>query len=375
LEEHVTRALLLTSHPVDGRDGADKEIAVALAEGLRGVDFTYFGRLGVRSPVRGRKVAVLSRRGMPGILERGQVAVRTPVLARRVELVHAVMTIGPQFAHWSRSRLLPRDRPIIHTVPGIASPEALSRTWPLGVTVALAEPTARTLRSAGFPDVRVVPPGIDLHRWEPTPRPGGPRPVLLFAGHHGPDGGTEEALQTAALVEREGLPVRLVLAMRHRAGQDARREAQAVLARATALGLTEVAVHDRVADMPSLVRAADVVLFLPLRLSEGKADVPLTVVESMAAGRAVVVTDLPQLTSLGSAVSRVAAGDHDAAARAVLRLLRSPDGYAAAVAEARLRVVETFSAEAMCREYATIYAELLGRDAAALGPDGVTPEP
>ena len=64
----MTRALLLTSHPVDGRDGADKEIAVALAEGLRGVDFTYVGRVGVRSPVRGRKVAVLSRRGMPGLL-------------------------------------------------------------------------------------------------------------------------------------------------------------------------------------------------------------------------------------------------------------------------------------------------------------------
>jgi glycosyltransferase involved in cell wall biosynthesis len=367
----VTRALLLTSHPVDGRDGADKEIAVALAEGLRGVDFTYFGRLGVRSPLRGRKVAVLSRRGMPGVLERGQVALRTPVLASRADLVHAVMTVGPQFARWSRSRLLPRGRPVIHTVPGIASPEVLARTRPLGVTVALAETTARTLRAAGFPDVRVVPPGIDLHRWEPSPRPGGPRPVLLFAGHYGPYGGAEEALQTAARVEQDGLPVRLVLAMRHRAGHDRRREAQAVLARAAALGLTEVAVHDRVADMPTIVRAADVVLYLPLRLSEGKADVPLTVVESMAAGRPVVVTDLPQLAALGHAVDRVASGDHDAAARAVLTLLRSPAGYAAAVDEARRLVVETFSAEAMCREYAAIYAELLGRDAATLGPEAV----
>ena len=372
----MTRALLLTSHPVDGRDGADKEIAVALAEGLRGVDFTYFGRLGVRSPVRGRKVPVVSRRGMPGVLERAQVALRTPVLARRVDLVHAVMTVGPQFAGWSRSRLLPRDRPVIHTVPGVAGADDLAGVRPLGVTVALAETTARRLRDAGFPDVRVVPPGIDLHRWEPSPRPGGARPVLLFAGHFGPHGGAEEALRAAAQVERDGIPVRLVLAMRRRAGQDLRRESQAVLARAADLGLTEVAVHDRVADMPGIVGAADVVLFLPLRLSEGKADVPLTVVESMAAGRPVVVADLPQLTALGSAVSRVAPGDHDAAARAVLALLRSPDGYAAAVDEGRRRAVETFSAEAMCRQYAAIYAELLGRDAATLGPEPlVTPAP
>ena len=365
----MTSALLLTSHPVDGRDGADKEIAVALAEGLRGVDFTYVGRVGVRSAVRGRKVAVLSRRGMPGLLERGQVAVRTPVLARRVDLVHAVMTVGPQFSRWSRSRLLPRDRPVIHTVPGIAGPDDLVGVRPLGVTVALAETTARRLRDAGFPDVRVVPPGIDLHRWEPSPRPGGARPVLLFAGHYGPHGGTEEALQAAARVERGGVPVRLVLAMRHRSGHDVREEARSVLARGSALGLTEVAVHDRVADMPGLVRSADVVLFLPLRLSEGKADVPLTVVESMAAARPVVVTDLPQLAALGSAVTRVAAGDHDLAGEAVLTLLRSPETYSAAVAEGRRRAVDAFSADAMCREYAAIYAELLGVDAATLGPD------
>jgi glycosyltransferase involved in cell wall biosynthesis len=365
----VTRALLLTSHPVDGRDGADKEIAVALAEGLRGVEFTYFGRLGVRPRLRGRKVPVLSRRGMPGLLERGQVALRTPGLARRVDLVHAVMTVGPQFAGFSRSRLLPRRRPMIHTVPGIAGDEALVGIRPLGVTVALAETTARTLRAGGFPDVRVVPPGIDLHRWEPSPRPGGARPVLLFAGHYGPRGGAEEALQTAARVERGGMPVRLVLAMRRRAGQDLRREAQAVLARGAALGLTEIAVHDRVADMPGVVRSADVVLFLPLQLHEGKADVPLTVVESMAAGRPVVVTDLPQLTALGDAVHRVAAGDHEAAAQAVLGLLQSANAYAAAADGGRQLAVSTFSAEAMCREYATIYAELLGRDAASFGPE------
>ena len=362
----MPRALLLTSHPVDGRDGADKEIAVALAEGLPHVDFRYFGRAGAAPPARGHRVPVISRQGLPGVLERGQIALSAPWLARDADLVHAVMTIGPQFARWSRSPLAPRRRPVLHTVPGVSGQEALRRVRPLGVTVALSAKTADDLRAAGFPDVRVVPPGIDLHRWTPSPRPTSPRPGLFFAGHFGPEGGTEEALQTAAAVEAGGRPVRLVLALRHRAGHHVRREAEAVLARAADLGLTEVAVHHRVTDMTRLVAESDVVLFLPRRLAEGKADVPLTVVESMAAGRPVVVTDLPQLAAVGDAVRRVPPSDHLAAARAVEDLLADQGTYDAAVSAGVATVRRVFAADVMCRRYAEIYEELLAGSAAGV---------
>lgn len=355
----MPRVMLLTSHPIDGRDGADKEIAVALATGLPEIDFLYFGRAR-RPPVApGRKLAVLSPGGLPGVLERGQVALRAPFMGHRVALMHAVMTVGPQFARWSRSPLRPSGAPMLHTVPGVADPSVLERIRPLGPTVALAESTGATLRAAGFPDVRVIPPGIDLARWQQRARALGPRPVLLFAGHFGESGGTEEALQTAAAVERSGTAVRLVLALRHRSGHHVRREAEAVLARASALGLTDVAVHHRVDDMTRLVAEADVVLFLPRRLAEGKADVPLTVVESMAAGRPVVVSDLPQLAALGDGILRVAAGDHDRAADEVSALLRSTRRYDAVVDRGARIVTARFSAATMCRRYAELYEELL----------------
>ena len=136
------------------------------------------------------------------------------------------------------------------------------------------------------------------------------------------------------------------------------------MARAADLGLTEVAVHHRVTDMTAMVADSDVVLFLPRRLAEGKANVPLTVVESMAAGRPVVVTDLPQLAAVGEAARRVPAADHQAAARAVEDLLASQGTYDTAVTAGISLVRQAFSANVMCRSYAEIYDEILADTAA-----------
>jgi len=165
----VQRVLLLTSHPVDGRDGADKEIALGLVSGLPELNFTFFGRAGNPSPAPGRRVPIFSRTGSPGIFERAQVALRVPGLARSTDLVHAVMTIGPRYAAWSRSPWAPRNRPAVLTVPGVVSQDCLRANRPLGVTVALSDFTAGHLRDAGYPDVRIIPPGIDLTRWRRVP--------------------------------------------------------------------------------------------------------------------------------------------------------------------------------------------------------------
>lgn len=355
----MRRVLLLTSHPVDGRDGADKEIALGLVRGLPELSFTFFGRAGSPSPAPGRRVPVFSRTGSPGMFERTQVALRVPGLARSTDLVHAVMTIGPGYAAWSRSKWAPRHRPVVLTVPGVVSRDCLKGNHPLGVTVALSDVTADHMRDAGYSDVRVIPPGIDLTRWRRVPRHGATPFVLFFAGHAGPDGGTHQAIEVAARVVQGGLPVRLVLALRTRPGQDQSAELVAAETAARGAGLADVQVHGRIEAMTDALAAADVVLFNPPRLDGGKADVPLTVVEALATGRPVVATRLPELAALSDVLVQVPAGAAEEAAEAVRLLLTDPAAWRERSQKGRDAVERRFSAEQMCRAYAEIYAELL----------------
>ena len=95
----MPRVLLLTSHPVEGRDGADKEVALGLLTQLEDVEFTWVSRW--RSDelahVGGRRLRIVSARGRAGLQERVQAAVRGGLAQRSVDLVHVVSTIGPSF--------------------------------------------------------------------------------------------------------------------------------------------------------------------------------------------------------------------------------------------------------------------------------------
>lgn len=361
-----TRALLLTSHPLEGRDGADKEIAISIAAALPHVDWTWFGRWpGQRTPdVAGHRIPMLSRRGRPEAPEQAQAALHAARLAPRMDLVHAVMTVGPRFPAFTR--LLDgvrRGTPVVHTVPGVVDVAVLERCRPLGPTVALSEHTAGHLRDAGFPDVRVIAPSVSLDRWSLAPAPEG-LPVVLFAGHHDRGGGAEEAVAIAARAALRGARFRLVLALRARPGEHALGEAERLLRSAAEQGLTDVQVLGRVADMPALLASSSVLLFPPRTLA-GKADVPLTVIEALATGRAVVATDLPHFASLGDAVVRVGVDEPEAGGRALAEVLADLPAVLAAAPERRAAVEAAFSPGATAQAYTALYEEVLGSRPAA----------
>jgi glycosyltransferase involved in cell wall biosynthesis len=374
------RALVLTSHPLDARDGADKELSLTIASGMPDVDFTWFGKVGARrrEPLRsGRRVPLLSPSGMPGPFERLQAAGLALLLDRHVDLVHAVVTVGPRFAEFVRLRervLGPTRRPAIHTVPAVADVAGLRGSRALGTTVTLSRATQSALLDAGFPDVRLIPPGIDLSRWPARARAEGSAPVVAFAGHYDLEGGLWESVQALGSLAREGQRIRGMFLMRPRPGQDENREAAALLARARESGLDDVRVHGRTPDMPAMLARVDILL-LPARELGGKADVPLTVLEAMASGRPVVVTDLPQMSALGAGATRVPVGDAAALADAVRALLGQPLRWEAMVRAGRAVVAEQFSADLMVRRYAELYDEVLSARPASSEPGSASSAP
>ncbi|MFC4472676.1 glycosyltransferase [Streptomyces xiangluensis] len=360
---HAFRVLLLTSGPLDGEEGADTQLAMALAHAMPQAEHLWFRQWpGRNRPVgvaRGRSVPIPSRDGVPHLAERLQVATAGAVLARHVDLVHAVMTIGAGFPAFSR--LWPRlvgGRPILHTVPGVMDPARLDRSRPLGPTVALSEATAGMLGAAGFGEVRVIGPGVRLDCWPHRPRPTGELPTVLVTGHHDRDGGTYEAISSAAAAWRAGARFRLVLAIRSRPGQDVRYLGKALRARALQEGLHDVEVLGYVEDMSGLLAASDVLLYVPRALG-GKADVPLTVLEALATGRPVILSDLPQFASLTDSVLRVPVGNCHHAGRLLYQLLDRPQWWEQLAKRGRTTVEERFGQDRFMSNYARLYQELL----------------
>ncbi|MFF4359259.1 glycosyltransferase family 4 protein [Streptomyces sp. NPDC001604] len=357
-----TRVLLFTSSPYEGGAGADTRLAASIADSMPDRDFLWFTRWPPHGPtgqVRGRGMPIVSRDGAPHLPERLQAAVLGGVLSRRTDLVHAVLTIGGTYPLFSRLRRgLLGAGPVIHTVPGVMDPALLERARPLGVTVALSEATAGQLRAAGFGDVRVIPPMITLARWQWRARARG-TPVVLFAGHHDPEGGAQEAIAAAAQAYRCGARFHLVLAMRDRPGQNRRALEAGLRTLAAREGLPRVDVHGMVSDMPALLAAADVLLFPPRRLG-GKADIPFVVLEAMATGRPVILSDLPQFAALGEAPLRAPVGDPIRTGELLLRLLEQPQQWEMLARHGRVTVEERFGPGCFRVQYERLYREVLG---------------
>jgi glycosyltransferase involved in cell wall biosynthesis len=112
-----------------------------------------------------------------------------------------------------------------------------------------------------------------------------------------------------------------------------------------------------VSDVPAVLRGSALAV-LP-SLFEG---MPLSVLEAMAAGRAVVATDVDGTAEVvvpGRTGILVPASNSDALAAAIVVLLKDPDRRQAMGDEGRARARDVFSAEEMRRKYYSLYAHLI----------------
>ncbi|MFB6841917.1 glycosyltransferase family 4 protein [Streptomyces sp. NPDC056361] len=359
--ERRPRVLLLTGGPLDGAEGCDVRLATSVLGALPDMDFFWFTQW--PHPLRdtprgGRPVRILSLGGMPHLPERVQATLAGAVFARRVDLVHAFLSVGrglPVFS-WLRPLLLD-GRPVVHTVPGVRDTRLLARVRPLGTTVALSESMGRRLRAADFGDVRVVPPMVDLDEWPYLPRPGG-FPTVLFTGHHDPHGGAEVSIDAAAEARRAGSEFRLVLAMRGRPGQDPEALNEALRERAGAAGLVDVEVRGYVEDMHELLASVQVLLFPPVARGS-RADIPATVLQALATGRPAILSDLPQFADFGSAVLRAPAGDARRTGQQLAWLLDRTRSWDMLADRGRSLVEDHFGPERFAARYRSLYRELL----------------
>jgi glycosyltransferase involved in cell wall biosynthesis len=111
-------------------------------------------------------------------------------------------------------------------------------------------------------------------------------------------------------------------------------------------------------DVRSVYAAADVVVLTSR--NEGS---PVSIIEAMAAGRAVVCTDVggvADVVTSGSSGMLVPYGDPDALAASIDGLLRDPDLRQRLGAEARRAVYPRYDVSRLVTDIATLYTSLVG---------------
>ena len=121
-----------------------------------------------------------------------------------------------------------------------------------------------------------------------------------------------------------------------------------------------VRIAGEISDMRALLAASSVVV-LPADTTYAKADLPLVLLEALAEGTPIVVSDRPPLTEIlqddvGLAVPPSAPLP---LANAVARILGDPERRATMSANARKLARARFSAKVMAAEYERLYSELL----------------
>lgn len=302
----------------------DIEATVATVQGLGPLESAYRAA-GVRIVEGGR------RRGTLGV---GALARLVPEV-RRADVVHTHLFAGDT---WGRmAAILAGHRAVVTTEHNVNRDETWQRHVKRGLArvsariVCVSEAAARYAHDVeGIEGVVVIPNGVDPGRF--APHPGGPGNRVLAVGRRVPQKGFDVLL--------EALPDGMILRV---AGEGPFHRDHP---RVEWLGRRE--------DVPELLRSSDI-LAVPSRW-EGFG---LAALEGMAAGVAVVASDVDGLAEVVGDAGVLVRPEDPIALRSALEALRADPGRRMELGRrGRARVEATFTLRATVDRYEAIYRSL-----------------
>lgn len=365
------------------RMGGAEVLAARLARRLTGPYRFVFacleevGTLGADLRTEGFPVDVLGRR--PGIDWRCMRRLASLLRRERVDLVHAHQYTP--FFYAATARLLGRRPPILFTEHGRPFPDVprpkriVANRLLLGRrdrVVAVGQAVRRALvASEGIPDrrIEVIYNGIDLDAFAAVGDRAALRRelglgaddlVILQVARLDPLKDHATAIRTAERLARSRPDARLVLV-----GEGPEEPAIREMIRSRGLESTVRLLGLRT-DVARLLPAAD--LFLLTSVTEG---IPVTLIEAMAAGLAVVGTrvgGMAEVVDEGRTGRLAPAGDDAALAEAILQLADDAESRRRMGRLGAERARAIFSEASMHAGYRRVYQEILGSAARTRGP-------
>lgn len=274
------------------------------------------------------------------------------------------------------SRLLRYGRrrfaqPVVQTVPSLPPQldAATAQQLFFGQRVVVYRPeTAVRLRQLGIHQAVHIDVGIDVARYERATAVADLRQrlgcapddvLVLFSGEYSRLGAVDRLRAIMPQVLAQAPNAHFVFACRLLLPTDAPIKA-ALQSEVAAWGLAH-RIHflGEVADFAALLKTADLFIY-PVTDMAGKIETPLTLLEAMAAGLPVLLTDAPPLDTFlpDAAVCRVAVADEAALVTALVQLIAQPARRRALAQRGRAHVQQQFGVGRMVAAYEALYDEL-----------------
>jgi len=274
-----------------GASGAGRfvhDLATFLVDAGHEVTIATRAERGLREKVDGADYLWVQGAGVPGEMDlRFAVRVLTtfPRYRGKFDVIHSVSG-WPRFALAARAAGVVAGVPVVHSALGPAQPGA----WSRGLTV---HSTSRA-NVERFPNAVHIPPFIDGRRFAASGAgraKGGPVRIGVLGA---PDArkGIDVFARMAGLAARatDGVEFRLAVAPRQvRANPTLARRLADVRAILRDEGIGDRATVLGDVDVPEFLSGLDVLVF-PAQSAEGMVNPPLTVIEAMAAGCAIVAS-------------------------------------------------------------------------------------
>lgn len=221
----------------------------------------------------------------------------------------------------------------------------------------------------GFSNVKQIYPGIDLERYRPKEKKSeilekyGFREddfVINFTGEYSRLNAIDDVIKAFIEVNKKIKNAKLSLAVRIKNKKDAQKKREIIRVLQSANLTDKVAFHDdQQHDMGDIYNLCDISLF-PVRNMKGKFDIPLAVVEAMACGKPVILSDIPILGELNDGKNSliVRAGDTEGLVDKIM-LLYNDKALRQSIGEAAQNFAQKFDIKKTAENYTKIYKELL----------------
>ncbi|MBI4600242.1 glycosyltransferase family 4 protein [Candidatus Uhrbacteria bacterium] len=226
----------------------------------------------------------------------------------------------------------------------------------------------RSFENRDIKNVSCIYPGIDTEKFCPGVSSADLRKklkisdrerVVLFPGNYYL-GCNRSVTQAVSRLLKEGLGVKFILACRISGPGDIKLKRSMLddFERKNVRG--DLVVLETVESMPELIALSDIVIFPPSQMVR-KSDIPLVLLESLAMGKPIVITDIPPLNEImmDDVGEKIQADNPDALYEAVKSLLKDDGSGKEKGLRGREMVLKYFSIEQNVKEYEKLYHSLL----------------